>query len=202
MKNEDFPSDSALDAAYKIYYNEDEIDPDEQLYLITWSPDPEELPHADFITQHTFNVNLLADYLKSCSNGLFCVETTQLGNPHYHGWYQTSDDSKMEYQRIVLVKVLQRFGQLKITKCLGHYRINSYTKQANALYYYKADLFGQMEGVIYNPIDKDTHDNTDWNSYSLFFQSKKKGYKESIVDIENKISQRDFYKQFYNDSKY
>jgi len=55
------------------------------VYLFTWSPDPELLPDSDFITQHKYNVNFLADYLKTCLVGLICVESTQKGNPHYHG---------------------------------------------------------------------------------------------------------------------
>lgn len=182
-----------------IEHTESLIDQGETLYLVTWSPDPSELPDADFETQHLFNVNLLADYLKACSCGLFCVETTQLGNPHYHGWYQLSASPEKEAFRIVLVKTLQRFGLLKITKSKGHYRINSYTSHGNCLAYYKKDLVGSMLFVGANPITSDTKCDIDWKNNLLYFGDSKK--RSSLVELQEKISLKNFYMEFYKDSR-
>lgn len=201
MKTPELEHEEMVAKAVIIYEHEHMIDLDDTLYLITWAPDPSEIPYADFETQHRFNINILADYLKHCRCGLFCVESTQKGNPHYHGWYQTFDDTR-DRGRIVMVKVLERFGQLKITESRGHVKINSYVKHANCLYYYKDDLFGQMEWVHDNPIHKDSHCDEDWMSNLNFFSMHQKGHKQSVADLEKRVSDRDFYKKFFYDSKY
>lgn len=184
--------------AYKatmIYDAEMDIDPDQELYMITWSPDPYEMPNADFETQHKFNINLISDYLQCCACGLFCVEATQMGNPHYHGFYQVN--SRMEPERIIMVKVMQKFGIVKITKSVGHYRINSFKQHANCLYYYKKDVFDSMFYLDDNPICKTSRCEIDWNYHYNFFEMKGR---TSIKDIQDKITMRDFYRRFYADS--
>jgi len=178
---------------------EGEIDPDETLYLITWSPDPSELPNADFNTQHLFNVNILSDFLSTVECGLFCVEASQLGSPHYHGWYQLSTDPIKEKSRLTYIKVMQRFSPhgLKITRSKGHYKIGSLVSQANCLYYYKKDLLQSMATIYINPICSQSRVDLDWNSHSHLFM---KNGRQSVADIEDKITLKEFYKQFYENS--
>lgn len=177
-----------------IEIEESSIENNEDIYLITWSPDVKELPDADFYLQHNFNVEILVDYLKCCKHGVFCVESSQLGNPHYHGWYQI-DDTK-ELQRIVIVKTLQRFGIVKIQKVKHSYKIFSWSERANALYYYKADLPDAFLKIEPNPITKETCGTVDWSVMDMvgFFN---KGVSSKLTD---KISQRKFYRDFYADT--
>lgn len=181
-----------------IELEESTITEDSDLYLLTWSPDPKELPHADFNIQHQFSVDILADYLRSCCNGLICVESTQLGNPHYHGWYQVSANPDKEKMRIVYAKVLQRLGLLKITKSKGCYRINSYTKHGNCLHYYKKDLLESMLFVENNPITAYSKCDIDWELNNFFFYAEGK---KSVYNVKDKITNKEFYKQFYKDSE-
>jgi len=178
-----------------------EIDEGEDLYLTTWAlqndPEKMDMPDADFNTQHHFNVNILSDYLDYCQCGLFCVESTQTGAPHYHGWYQLSRDGKKEAMRICIVKVLQRMGNLKITKSKGHYKLASWSDKANCLYYYKKDLLERQLYTVRNPITRGMQMNIDWNEhYSLFTR---KG-RQSVSDIEDRINLTQFYKEFYKNS--
>jgi len=181
----------------KVVDAEYDINPDKTIYLITWSPDPEDIgfPDADFETQHRYHVNLLSDYLKACSIGLFCVESSQQGRPHYHGWYQLRSDTEM--LRINLIKVMQRFGLVKITKSKGHYKLGSYSNKANCLYYYKKDMIDSMIMIKQNPINKLDKDDTDWSSHMLIFTKTKR---QTIADLEKAISLKEFYTQFYNNS--
>lgn len=178
--------------------NECKIDANKPLYLITWSPNPSELPHADFNLQHLYSVDMLAGFLKGCKCGLFCVESTQMGNPHYHGWYQVSKNPAKEASRIVSVKVLQRLGMLKITESKGHYRINSYTAHGNCLHYYKKDLHGSMLFVDINPITSESKCHIDWDMNSFFFYVEGK---KTVYNVKDKITQKEFYHQFYKDSE-
>lgn len=177
---------------WMIYSEEATIDEDLELYLFTWSPDPLELPDCDFITQHKYNVNFLSDYLKACKRGLICVEANQQGNPHYHGWYQI--DSKRELERIVTMKVMKRFGLVKITKCLHVNLKNNWSMKANGLYYYKKDCIDSMLEVPYNPITRDSYDDTNFNAYTMFFT-------KTIKDknLQEKVSARQYYLEFYRD---
>lgn len=178
-----------------VEFWESNIDNSEKVYLITWSPDPSKLPDADFRLQHEFNVQMLADYLRCCKSGLFCVESTQLGNPHYHGWYQVSDES--ELPRITLMKVLERFGIVKLVECRT-WKVNCYSEKANGLYYYKKDIYTAMIDIDINPIHKDSVSNVDWQSMAVqtFFTKEVKNPKL----IENVQSDRQFYRQFYHQS--
>jgi len=94
-------------ASFRVWDEETNIDDSADIYLITWSPDPARLPDCDPDYQHRFNVNLLADYLKFCYCGIFCHEFSQLGNPHYHGWYQICTAPNRDRGRVVMIKVLQ-----------------------------------------------------------------------------------------------
>lgn len=195
MRND--PDFQLIDKSTAIWSAEIDIDFDESLYLITWSPDPSELPNADFTTQHLYNVNLLSGYLKQCQSGLFCVESTQMGNPHYHGWYQVSPDPIKEQFRCVYIKTLNRFGLLRITKSKGNYKINSYNKQANTLHYYKKDVYDSMLWCNPNPITEDSYSDIDWNNNLLYFVKEGRG---TVADLEEKVSLKEFYIQFYKDS--
>lgn len=176
--------------AKKVYGAEHKIDYDKKVYLITWSPDPKENPEADFEMQHRYHVNTLADYLKYCSCGLFCVESTQLGNPHYHGWYQVS--SEFEMLRIVMIKVMQRFGKVKISPC-HHPTLDKWSEKMNGMFYYKADLMEEMFDIEINPINALSHDDTHWEACAFFTTDCDK----AIID---KISTRQYYRSFYKDS--
>lgn len=119
---------------------ESDIDPQQDIYMITWAPDPKRTPDVDFITQHLNNVNLLHDYCLCTSLAIFCVESTALGRPHYHGFYQIAWEPWLEQGRIALTKVLSVIGSLKITKVENAYRIFSFSAKNNALHYYKKDV--------------------------------------------------------------
>jgi len=196
---EEAQADSVLlNKAFEIYWFESQIDPERKLYLITWSPDPKQLPDADFQLQHNMNVNLLQMYLLSCYVGLFCVESTQLGNPHYHGWYQI--DEKCELQRIRVIKTMQRFGRVDIESKVRNYRIHSYTKAANSLYYYKKDLLDSMLDIEYNPITEDTHCDIDFKALDIISFLDTRGPKfqrKAPIDV---LSDQVSYMQFYSDT--
>jgi hypothetical protein len=177
-----------------IEKNESCIDIDEEVYLITWSPDPIELPDSDFYLQHNVNVKILADYLKFCKTGLFCVESTQMGNPHYHGWYQIDPDK--EIMRICLIKTMNRFGIIKITPARS-IKINRYSKHSNALYYYKKDVFGSMATITPNPITRKTVSTVNFEVLPMIdFMSNMNKRKQ----IPDRLSDLKFYEEFYKDT--
>ena len=117
-----------------IDISENMIVDSDPVYLFTWSPDPELLPDADFKTQHKYSVNFIAEFLDTCLIGLACVEPTQKGNPHYHGWYQV--DPITEVERLAYVKTMQKFGLVKITECIS-YKKGLWSERCNGLHYYK-----------------------------------------------------------------
>lgn len=164
----------------------------EPIYLITWSPDPELLPDADFVTQHKYNVNFLSDYLNTCLVGLLCVESTQKGNPHYHGWYQV--DSVTELERLSYIKTMQKFGLVKITECIS-YKRGMWSERRNGLHYYKKSCIDEMLTVPFNPITPFTLDDTDWNACLFFFTKQLKDKR-----FDKKLSDRQYYLTFYRDS--
>lgn len=180
----------------KIYSSEMKIDDTKPLYLITWAPNPALLPNADFEMQHDYNVNILADFCKTCDTALFCVESSQLGNPHYHGFYQPTNDRLCEKIRIAIVKTLQEFGLLKIDKSKGMYkRICYWTSHANCLYYYKKDVLDSCFGIPNNPVNKKSKTITNFADYAYMF--KQPGVKATSKEILQQMTLRDHYRQFY-----
>lgn len=187
-----------VELSWLIYEAESKIDPNRPLYLMTYAPNPAELPDCDFGLQHSFVAPWLIDYLKGCYSGCFCVESTQLGSPHYHGWYQHADDPRLEELRIIYVKTLQRYGILKITRCKVAYKINSYSKKGNALHYYKKDLYNSTLYYKFNPITEDTVVDINWDSmlYNSFFTKRL----NKDLHIDQILSAYKFTVQFYTDS--
>lgn len=177
-----------------IYEEEKKILNTRDLYLVTWSPDPKQLPDTDFTLQHKFNVNLLSQLLRTVRCGLFCVESTAMGNPHYHGWYQ--DEPPNELARIAIIKVLQRFGNLKITSGL-HYKVDRYYSKGNCLHYYKKDTFDSM--LLLPIISASSYEPLDWVNPFLFFGTPSMhmaaNAKTLLIEKASEISQViDFYK--------
>lgn len=178
-----------------VYAEESNIDDTADIYLITFSPDPSKLPDCDYTLQHAFNVNMLADYLKYCACGLWVHEFTQIGNPHYHGWYQV--DSTKDCFRVVMMKVLNKFGLVKVTKVKSSFKINSYARHTNALGYYKKESFDRI--MPYNPITKDSLCDYKWTQCSYFFIDTVKS-RRSVTDVLDTISNRSYYTNFYKKS--
>lgn len=174
-----------------IYEAESLLTDDDEVILITWSPNPKDLPDADFRYQHLFNVNLLSDFLKVVKKGCFCVEATLDGNPHYHGWYVKNPDS--EKLRLVFISTFKKVGNLKQTKCRS-IRTLRYSSPRNGLYYYKKEL-ASYACYPHSVILSTTRDDTDWN-YKNFFDKSATG----TVNVTDKITDRQFYLQFYADS--
>lgn len=174
---------------------ESSIDDSDDIYMLTWSPDPKELPDADIHYQHYVNVSILTTFLKCCKTGIFCVEVTQLGNPHYHGWYQVADDDT-ELGRIAVIKVMQRFGICKLAKVRTSYKIFNWNKHGNALYYYKSDLF-TFHQLQPNPITKDTVLKVDPRDLDMisFLTAKK-----NTIKYAEKVSNIKFFEDFYKNT--
>lgn len=178
-----------------IEFFESSIDDSLQLYLIIWSPDPKEMPDADFYLQHNVNIDMLKAFLLNVHLGMFTVESSQLGRPHYHGWYQV--DLDLELGRIAAVKTMNRFGDVKIAKCRS-YKINNYSERKNGLYYYKKDVYGAMGLVDPNPIVASSSSTINFDNIDLVgFFSKDKG---GMMTIKEKISDRQFYRDYYKDT--
>jgi len=179
-----------------IEFEESSIDLSEKVYLITWSPNPAEMLDVDLQCQHESNVNLLSDYLKSCKHGIFCVEATQKGVPHYHGWYQVQNST--ELHRCAHVKVLERFGMLKITEC-KHIKIFNWEKKGNGLYYYKIDLPDAFLTVTPNPITKDTPKIE--YSHDFFKLAYAFDHRVKRQPLEELMTAKTYYESFYADTK-
>ena len=191
-------SDGFIDeASYRmslLYEQEMAIDVSLPVYLITWSPDPAELPDSDVHYQNAFNVNLLADFLTNCLCGAFCMELNQQGNVHYHGWYQIDDDKILK--RIVCLKVMRKFGpQLRIKKCRS-YKVFSFIERCNGLYYYKKELMSyvNIKNAVITSFSKD---DTNWGSIDMMFFFTKGSKTVNVID---KVSDRKYYMQFYTQS--
>lgn len=175
---------------------ESAIDDNEDVYLITWVPDPVHLPDADFVTQHMWCVDLLALYLSTCEVGLFCVEATQQGNPHYHGWYQISDER--EEVRIAIHKVLKWYAPsaTKITKVKSTYKTFNWFKPCNALYYYKKSIIGSMYDIPINVITSESESLVDWELMAS------NGFFDKTIDqtLRDKINKQKYLLDFYTNS--
>lgn len=146
------------------------INDNEKVYLMTWSPDPNQGPDADFQSQHDYYYGKVLSYLECCSAGAFCVESTQMGNPHYHGWYQISRER--ELGRITMVKVLQELGIVKIDTA-KKIKKGKWYERGNALFYYKKDSLDISLELENTPIFTDSEriilDEKDLNWDHLFF---------------------------------
>lgn len=194
ISNEDEVVDLIASRATLIRYEELRIDEDYPVYLITISPDPKLLPDCDFITQHKYHTNFLASYLSTCKCGLFCVEYTQMGFPHYHGWYQLDLDPVQSLSRISHIKAINAFANVKICKAKS-IELDKWYEKCNGLWYYKKECIDAMLFVPFNPISKDTKETTPWATLS-FFSADKTAY----VNVEQQQSQRQFYLDFYKNS--
>lgn len=173
-----------------IFNAESAIDSKEPVYMMTWAPDPKELPDAPFSDQHYHNAETLILYCKQCKTAAFCVESTQLGNPHYHGWYQLEPST--ELFRIGLVKAMQSLGLVKIDKIKHRFKVASYEPHQNALYYYKKDLISSMELIDCNPIVKTTPIPPPLELF--FFVTKgRKSIDQLLTSRDKQLSARDFY---------
>jgi len=184
-------------ASTLVYEQESRIDLSKTVYLITWSPDPSKLPDADPSYQHLFNVNIMIDYLKYCECGILTHEITQIGNPHYHGWYQVN--TSLELGRTAIIKVLQKIGNLKIAAVRDNtkIKINNWSNSHSPLWYYKKESFDKI--IPCNPITKDTpRDETEWSS-KLFFFVDIVG-KKKVGELLDHISNKKYYTEFYKKS--
>jgi len=180
-----------------IHDTECEIDLDEPLYLFTWAPDPAELPNCSFELQHYWALTLVADFLRSVGNGCACVESTQLGNPHYHGWYQLSNDPIKERLRQCHVKTMARLSPkgFKVTKSKGHIKIHSWVAAANCLHYYKKDLIQSQLLTKHNPITAATDFKFDFQHLSFLWT--RPGERRTFTQLETAVTLKEFYKGFY-----
>lgn len=183
--------------AEAISQAENAIDIDDKLYLLTWSPDPKKLPDCDFLNQHIWCVPYVWDYLNYCKAGCACVESTQLGNPHYHMWYQTYDDNR-ELGRVAIIKVLSKIGNIKIESSVRYYKIDKWYSTKNALYYYKEDCINQQLFTPYNPITKDMClPEINYNDYNMFFHQGKQTVRQCIERASQVHTLREFYKKSF-----
>lgn len=188
-----------------IMWAEEQIDQDQPLYLMTFNPVPDETPDCAFIDQHCWWVGLMAAYCKSCDAACFCVEATQRGYPHYHGWYQPSEDPKMEMMRICNIKIMLKFAPagVKIDLCQNMIQINNWSNSnSNALYYYKKNLPTTMFYMPLNPITNLTPLNpVSVDDYKFFFMNKGRNRVADIIERKNKIhSARLFYEKSFREN--
>lgn len=189
------PEDDLIDEkAAIIYEHEMLIDMSKPVIGITWSPDPKDLPDCEFDLQHRYYVPYLVQFIRSCKLALLCVESSKLGRPHYHGWYQEDPDPILYKMHIVHMKVLGKTGQLKVTE-LKHLKPGTFYKKpsGNALWYYKKDVFEKMLVTPCNPIHKDLSDDYDWVG-STFFTCEMSSNMKLIAD---KVSETKMLREFY-----
>jgi len=193
--------DELIERGEKIEYAESEIDRNETVYLMTFSPDPANLPDCDPHLQHYWCLDFISGFLGYCKSGLFCLEYSQMGNPHYHGWYQVDDINAI--YKACRMKMLTRFGLCKITKAKS-YKINSYSERMNALHYYKKEVF--TLAVRCSIIDKDTKPPIDvGNTGYMFFMVSARGLSPSkrleVEAYQAAQSHKQFMIDFYKDSR-
>lgn len=173
---------------------ESQIDSTQKLYGITWCPDPKQLPDSSFDIQHDFNVELLSNFLKGCLCGLFCVEATQNGVPHYHGWYQVTDDPILERYRLTEVKTLKRFGRWE-PKEIKHHKIGCFTSKGNGLWYYKKEYLFAQRNIMNNPIHSRSEPVNNWGLSGTVFFATDIGNRSHVYEI---MRNRDYAFEFYN----
>lgn len=177
---------------FLLEFEESTIDKSLPLVLITWSPSRENMPDTDFVMKHRSNVNFLSDFLKCTSCGAFCVEANEMGQPHYHGFYQHTQDSKTELALIAFLDTMYKTGNLKVTKEVFKYKKFSWSKKANALWYYKKELLTSQFHTPHNPIVSQSYDETPWDTIAFFMPG------PNVRMISTAVSERrqllDFYK--------
>lgn len=178
-----------------IAEQESQIDDADKVYLLTVTPLRDSLPDMDFINQHIYFVPYIISYLQFCKCGAACVESTQSGVPHYHMWYQTTDDTR-ELARIRWIKILQRIANVKIATDVRYYRKNKWYSKDNALFYYKEDSLGQQLFTPYNPIYATMQGPTiDYSDYSMFFATGKLT-SQKVIEKASQVKQlEEFYKK-------
>jgi len=180
---------------FQFYDIERTINLEDPVWLITWCPDPKLLPSTDFYLQHNVNVKTLTTFLAGCTTGCFCVEATQLGNPHYHGWYQQSEDPFKENIRIASMKTMDHFGRLDLKVC-RYPKIDKWYSTRNGLYYYKKDAIDKQLLMNPNPIIVTTESTVNFDILPLvnFINGKKVGtYADNLRDLK-------FRTEFYTDT--
>jgi len=197
-KSEDQEVYRLSEVATIIHDEEEKIDFNEKLILMTWSPDPAQLPDCDFTNQHIFAIQYIITYLQTCKCGVACVEATEAGNPHYHLWYQHSNDYFHERARIKWIKILRRVGNVKITSDVRHVKLNRYHKVGNALWYYKKEAATLQLYTPYNPVCGTTPPPViDYTDYNMFFHVEGRKTSRSILEKVSQMKQLD---KFYNKS--
>lgn len=181
-----------------IKFEEERINENEKIYLATWSPDPKQLPDCSFYMQHKWCVPYVQTYLQACQNGVACVESTQIGYPHYHMWYQTSDNCYNEEARIRWVKVLSKIGNIKITTA-KYIIVNGWKPTRNALYYYKEDLAGQQLHIRFNPITQSmVPPQIDYSDYTYMFSTRQKQTARKYIEKASQVKElEEFYKKSF-----
>lgn len=191
------PDDDMIRAArhLMIEYVETRYDPNETVYLFTFTPHPDESPNASIHIEHQYWYNLLIDFLQTCSIGAACVEVNTSGHIHYHGWYQHSEDCIQSLRHYAFIKVFKKYGShaWKVTKAIS-VKPGNWSKDTNGFYYYRKECTGAMLRVFPNPVFACTpKDESDW-AYKVFFNKDIKN--KTIID---KISDRQYYLQFYSE---
>lgn len=183
-----------LEIMEKLDTEERKINMDHPVYLLTWCPDPKEMIDADFYIQHNVHVSTLSNYLKACACGAFCVEATQRGVPHYHGWYQVNHET--EKVRVSIVKTMIRFGRVEIGDA-KHIRPGSYSSTRNSLHYYKKDVLDMISEP--NPILRDSVSTVDFTTLDMvqFFQGTTI---RSRIGVQTHLQQRKHVEAFYADT--
>lgn len=185
--------------ATDFWWHENMINMKHSVYLITWNPDPKHLPDADFETQNQFYLDWLSSYLKHCYAGLFTVEATQRGNPHYHGWYQTSYDFRDEMERLALIKCMQQRGRVDIAKIQKQHTVRpgQWYEKANALWYYKKDQLDKHLNMEIITSESESSINFSNLDYQFFLSNRSVKGSETIATMK---SDQQFYRDFYRDS--
>lgn len=199
-----------IDVWSHITQAEERIDHYEPIYMFTWSPDPAKIPVCSFYDQHDFLRDCVFNLMKYVYAGAACLEPTQKGNPHYHGWYQIWANA--EEHRIVMMKVMQRYGQVLINevqqkpiKELKEGGRISWTNPQNPLYYYKKDATQAMLYIDWTPIICPRHLDDTYDDYWEFADTMKYtpfidfGAKRTTVEErENIIKQYTASKEFFS----
>jgi len=184
----------------KVSFSESKLDLEKDIYLFTWSIREDEFPDLPFNKQHRYYAGLVVNFLSYQQCGAACVEVNQRGLPHYHGWYQLSDDPINQQLATCVTKVMIRYAPagFKVTLSKGHVKIASWSHRSNCLWYYKKDAPTRMLRTPYSYLQQHTKV-PDISQYDQRYGWLKSGKRQSVADLEEQISLRDFYMNFYRD---